>query len=1112
MVEKINYGDNGKVAREKINNILQEVEDHLPSIWENNHWYLWETDTWISATWPQWPQWATWPQWEKGNQWPQWATWPQWEQGIQWIQGEPWDAFQIYKTYPSIASMEADKDNVPEWKFVLIASSIEDPDNAKLYVKGDTGFVFLADMSGATGIQWPQWEQGIQGVQWLPWNDWYSPSATVTQEGKVTTITITDEQWTTSKSIDLNWYATSEEVEEWLEEKQDTLEAWDNIEINWNTISATDTKYTAGEWIAIDENNVISNTQTSAERWNIEWDISNQTDLVNELNKKQNKLTAWTDIEIIPWSWEEKEVSGNNSIILEKAVEDWLNSVTISWGTKQNYLPDWYTEYEYIHTAGKYFVTDYYPNNKTEVKTKIFMNGQPWSPLVTRWTTSPTNDTFWFYMWNVSNRLTFFYGTYNNSKYTNVEWVKTNMEHSIYMWVNSIVLDWTSYSTTRSTFTSTQPIYIGAFNQTGTSLAGTLTGRIYKVEFIENWNVIRRYIPCKNANNEIWLYETATGTFITSAGTGNLKSWKIAEKSDTLPSEYTRLDYIQATGTQYIDSGVVGNFANNKIEQNAVVEYTTSSSDRELMWTNWYWFWGKSASNKIEAALWQMTVTDNALTKNKISWTTDPTDSNKLILNVNSNQYTSTASSFVDADYSYYIFALWIRVWSGASASFFCKAKIYSYAISLDDEVVCDLVPCKRNSDNVLWMYDLVNWTFKTNEGTGTFTAGGNYSALNPSNPQPIISNNGQLKLGWHGKNLFNKDSIPYLTGAYISSATVGQSTFNTTTNANYNIYCIEIKPNTTYTFGLIKANDPRWTVTDGSIILDTGYNSGGSAGTYITITTGATAKYLYLSVAISGNYKCDDVLQVEEGSEHTEYEAFHYILVAEGMTETITDSANNTATAEMLLSMGNYTDTQELLTGAVTRKIWVIILDGTENWGLYATNNGYRSFRVNSFLSAKASRGICTHLPYYDFISSNMDRECVAIGGNKTTFYINLAGEERTVDDLKDWLASQYAAWTPVMFIYPLATETTETVTGQTLTTIQWDNTLTITQASIDNLPIEANYTTIWWDIISFVNDSGYAQIKVWEEPETPTEWLLWYDTTNSELKIYIWNEWKTI
>ena len=46
---KIEYWDNGKVARDKINAIIQEVEASIPSIWENGHWYIWGVDTWISA-------------------------------------------------------------------------------------------------------------------------------------------------------------------------------------------------------------------------------------------------------------------------------------------------------------------------------------------------------------------------------------------------------------------------------------------------------------------------------------------------------------------------------------------------------------------------------------------------------------------------------------------------------------------------------------------------------------------------------------------------------------------------------------------------------------------------------------------------------------------------------------------------------------------------------------------------------------------------------------------------------------------------------------------------------------------------------------------------------
>ena len=67
-----------------------------------------------------------------------------------------------------------------------------------------------------------------------------------------------------------------------LEGKQDNLTAGENIQIENNVISATDTTYTAGDGISI-ENGVISNTRISAEWGNITGDIDDQLDLKEEL-------------------------------------------------------------------------------------------------------------------------------------------------------------------------------------------------------------------------------------------------------------------------------------------------------------------------------------------------------------------------------------------------------------------------------------------------------------------------------------------------------------------------------------------------------------------------------------------------------------------------------------------------------------------------------------------------------------------------------------------------------------------------------------------------------------------------------------------------------------
>lgn len=99
------------------------------------------------------------------------------EQGIQGIQGiqgpagprgERGDAFTISKIYSSVSAMNAgfSSDNVPEGGFVVIETgNIDDVDNAKLFIKTNTKYEFLTDLSGSQGMRGPQGEQGPQGIQ-----------------------------------------------------------------------------------------------------------------------------------------------------------------------------------------------------------------------------------------------------------------------------------------------------------------------------------------------------------------------------------------------------------------------------------------------------------------------------------------------------------------------------------------------------------------------------------------------------------------------------------------------------------------------------------------------------------------------------------------------------------------------------------------------------------------------------------------------------------------------------------------------------------------------------------------------------------------------------------
>ena len=493
--------------------------------------------------------------------------------------------------------------------------------------------------------------------------------------------------------------------------------------------------------------------------------------------------------------------------------------------------------------------------------------------------------------------------------------------------------------------------------------------------------------------------------------------------------------------------------------------------------------------------------------------------------------------------------------------------QIFSAKLWKDGALVLDLIPSRKGA--TIGFFDLVSRTFKT-ANTGTLLAGLDTTlAPTPDAPMDIVSNNGVLKVS---PNLFDKDSTPYWAGFYISSATVGNSSFGTTNNDNYNIYRITIQPNTTYTFGIIKANAPYWVVMDDNTILDCALNGGGTTGTTITITTPANAKYLYLSVSVNGTYKCDDILQVELGSTATPYQPYGQIYT-DGTVETIgvKDSKNllpvdaqadvlypvnvilgnsyvasakinngeqlsaaeiryynqnkvmidywtmsnfsdgrmyvrftintatkyvsivhktahssatiadlkfeqgtgmtpyyngGTATAEMLLKVGNYTDEQEILSGAVTRKVGVKVLDGTESWSRTNASSGVPFATFNLALSTTAAGGIpnvprCSH-----FVSATSTGRAsipdngVGVTTNLTYTIMWFRCDSITAtNDFTTWLAAQYAAGTPVIVIYSLATPTTETVTGQPMSTTQGDNIAEITQASLGNLELQVTY-----------------------------------------------------
>lgn len=114
-----------------------------------------------------------------------------------------------------------------------------------------------------------------------------------------------------------------------------TGSSWDSLGVNVDLsnyalksdLNSKQDKLTAGTGISID-NNVISNTQTSAEWGNIQGTLSNQTDLQNALNNKQNTLVSGTNIKTV--NGESVLGSGDLEIVGGVSYEDLNEDVSVN--------------------------------------------------------------------------------------------------------------------------------------------------------------------------------------------------------------------------------------------------------------------------------------------------------------------------------------------------------------------------------------------------------------------------------------------------------------------------------------------------------------------------------------------------------------------------------------------------------------------------------------------------------------------------------------------------------------------------------------------------------------------------------------------------------------
>lgn len=174
---------------------------------------------------------------------------------------------------------------------------------------------------------------------------------------------------------------------------------------------------------------------------------------------------------------------------------------------------------------------------------------------------------------------------------------------------------------------------------------------------------------------------------------------------------------------------------------------------------------------------------------------------------------------------------------------------------------------------------------------------------------------------------------------------------------------------------------------------------------------------------------------------------------------------SNDTAGVANLLKLDNYVDTQEILTGLITHKLGIYVFDGTEDW----TANTVSSGRLVFYITKTSIGSNSTVLPNgsSDIKCSHFETSTAAAQSLYGTVWAGETAINFTAGDFcadltawTQWLADQYAAGTPVIVVYPLATEYEEPAPiPQTMQTVAGDNVLDIVQAGMSGLEVSATY-----------------------------------------------------
>ena len=204
------------------------------------------------------------------------------------------------------------------------------------------------------------------------------------------------------------------------------------------------------------------------------------------------------------------------------------------------------------------------------------------------------------------------------------------------------------------------------------------------------------------------------------------QSINVREKNKLLPDEYQQVEYIESTGTQYIDTNFKGN-QDTKITCESVISDEFKSGYYQGLFgatdvnvstelnRNVIHMHRASASNLIIMAAYGSKI-------KIIGFSGDITK--KHIYELDKNIYKIDNEIIYSYPMQTFMCTQNINIFRDNNSYMqdkrYCNMKLYSFKIYDNESLIRNFIPCYRNTDNIIGLYDTVEGKFYTNQGDKT--------------------------------------------------------------------------------------------------------------------------------------------------------------------------------------------------------------------------------------------------------------------------------------------------------------------------------------------------------------------------------------------------------